>query len=74
MIVWEVETGSVPYEGLDEKEVRRMLEQKLRPMIPEGTDENLSLLIRRCWQDASEKRPNFGRIIKYLEDVKFSSN
>jgi len=25
MIVWEVETGSVPYEGLEEKEVRRML-------------------------------------------------
>ena len=50
MIMWEVETGSAPYEGLEEKEVRRMLiEQKLRPMIPEGTDEKLSLLIRRCW-------------------------
>ena len=50
MIMWELETGSAPYEGLEEKEVRRMLiEQKLRPMIPEGTDEKLSLLIRRCW-------------------------
>jgi hypothetical protein len=45
-----LETGSIPFEGLDEKTMRYMLnEQRLRPLIPEETDKPLSTLIRRCW-------------------------
>lgn len=52
MLIWELETGDVPFEGLDVIQMRSMLlDKKLRPMIPENTDQNLSLLIRRCWQD-----------------------
>jgi serine/threonine protein kinase len=50
MMLWELETGNIPFEGLDEKTMKHMLlEKKLRPQIPEGTDPKLSLLIRRCW-------------------------
>ena len=42
VILWELETGNVPFESLDDKAMRFMLlEQKLRPQIPESTDKNL---------------------------------
>lgn len=73
MLLWELETGSIPFEGLDEKTTKAMLlEQRLRPQIPETTDKNLTLLIRRCWQDNSEKRPDFKKISVSLDKVRFS--
>ena len=49
-----------------------LLDQRLRPMIPQTTDKGLSLLIRRCWQDSENKRPNFKKIMDSLDKVKFS--
>jgi hypothetical protein len=51
VLLWEIESGNIPFEGLDEKTMRNMLLiQKLRPLIPaENTDRALSTLIRRCW-------------------------
>jgi hypothetical protein len=73
-LLWELETGNIPFEDLDEKTMKYMLlEQRLRPLIPEKTDKALSILIRRCWQDSETKRPDFKKIIEYLDKVKFSS-
>ena len=49
-----------------------LLEQKLRPLIPENTDKALATLIRRCWQDTETKRPDFKKIITFMDRVKFS--
>ncbi len=39
MLLWEIETGCIPFEGLDLNELKELLlDQKLRPKIPEGTD------------------------------------
>jgi uncharacterized protein (DUF2267 family) len=35
------------------------MNEKLRPKIPAETNNNLALLIRRCWQDSPEKRPSY---------------
>jgi len=52
MILWELETGKVPFKGLETKDLRKkLLEDKVRPSIPAKTDDNLKLLIRQCWQD-----------------------
>jgi serine/threonine protein kinase len=73
VLLWELETGNVPFEGLDDKTMKYMLlEQRLRPLIPETTDKALSILIRRCWQDNETKRPDFKKIIASLDKVKFS--
>lgn len=73
MILYELETGNVPFAEQDDEGIRNiLLEQKLRPLIPESTDKNLSLLIRRCWQDNHLKRPDFRKILKYLDTVQFS--
>lgn len=74
VILWELETGHIPFENMDDKGMKHMLIQaKMRPMIPEYTDKNLALLIRRCWQDNAEKRLDFKRILQHLERVEFSS-
>lgn len=73
VLLWEIESGSIPFEGLDEKTMRYMLlEQKLRPLIPENTDRALSTLIRRCWQDNDSKRPTFKKVLSFLDKVTFS--
>ena len=73
MILWELETGKVPFEGLDLKEIRqKLVDDKMRPQIPERTDKRLAFLIRRCWQDRDTQRPNFSAIEDYLLKVKFS--
>jgi len=73
VLLWELETTNIPFEGLDEKTMRYMLlDQKLRPLIPETTDRALSTLIRRCWQDNESKRPDFKKIVAFLDRVSFS--
>jgi hypothetical protein len=50
MILYELETESVPFEGLELSEIRKKLTQEsLRPGIAENTDKRLARLIRRCW-------------------------
>jgi serine/threonine protein kinase len=50
ILLWELETGLIPFEGLDEKAIKMLLlEQRLRPQIPADSDKTLTLLIRRCW-------------------------
>jgi len=73
ILLWELETGMVPYEGLDDKQMKGLLlDQHMRPQIPEGTDKGLTILIRRCWQDNADKRPDFKAILTYLDRIKFS--
>lgn len=72
MILWELETHSIPFDGVALKELKSILiDQKLRPKIPEDTDQKLSLLIRRCWQDTATKRPDLEKILSSLAAVKF---
>jgi len=73
IILWELEKGQVPFDTLDDKVIRHMLlEERVRPMIPEGTDKALSTIIRRCWQDNEMRRPEFKTILSYLDKVTFS--
>ncbi len=38
----------------------------MRPRIPPETNNSLALLIRRCWQDNSNKRPSVNKIYESL--------
>jgi len=45
----------------------------MRPAIPSTTDKRLANLIRRCWQDNFEQRPNFEMVEDLLVKCKFSN-
>lgn len=49
-ILWELETGLQPFANETKEDVRvLLLDKKVRPRIPSSTNQNLALLIRRCW-------------------------
>ena len=73
MILWEMETGHVPFENESQQQVYSLLaNDKMRPRIPPETNKSLALLIRRCWQDNSEKRPSLPKILESLKIAEFS--
>ena len=73
MILWELDTGEKPFKNEKASSVFHLLmNEKLRPKIPESTNKNLALLIRRCWQDCAEKRPSYNKIIESVNDVEFN--
>ena len=73
VLMWEIETGEVPFEGYEEKAIWNLLvEQKMRPRIPDKTETNLAALIRKCWHENPKRRPEFREIINQLDKVTFS--
>ena len=39
IMLWEIETGQVPFEGYDDKSIRTLLVvEKMRPKIPDQTE------------------------------------
>eukprot|EP00347_Sterkiella_histriomuscorum_P018444 403345487 len=73
VILWELETQLVPFEGMEISEVKNLVvDQSLRPQILQTTDQNLAYLIRCCWQKKADKRPTFEFIHNFLDKVQFS--
>lgn len=68
IILWELREKKRAFEGISMKELPLyVVEKQSRPKISDQIDENLSQLIRACWQEDAEKRPNFKIITRILE-------
>jgi len=73
MILWELENVQVPFEIESPESVFKLLtKNKVRPIINKSTNRSLALLIRRCWQDNSEKRPSMLKVIDSLKLAEFN--
>ena len=58
VILWELLTGEVPFPEISLESLRDMVAgQQLRPAIPSDTDEELSRMIRACWNANPSHRP-----------------
>ena len=61
VVLWELLTCDVPFDGLTETQVRGLLEQGERPEIPqplpEGFPPEFVSLIRSCWDQSPGARP-----------------
>lgn len=71
LILWEMFTGSVPYENLTPFQAAfAVFDKNERPVIPSSCPAALRLLIEQCWALQPEKRPEFWQIVQVLEKFK----
>ena len=80
MILWEIFVEKEPFKNIKLKDLRKIVvEDNSRPKIIENLPFNISNLIRCCWQQEPEKRPNFKEISEslkthfFLHELSYSS-
>lgn len=69
IILWELFTEKEPFQGINLKNLAYLVgKEKSRPKIPEETPGEIANIIRVCWQHDEEKRPEFGALVKNMEN------
>lgn len=69
VVLWEMLTGLVPFEGKEAFQIIYVLLSNPNPLpIPEGSPEPLSKLIQKCVSQDSKERPSFADIISEFEN------
>ena len=77
IVLWEILTSSVPYEGLMAAQIiAQVLMSDFRPEIPEDTPLGMRSLIEDCWCRDPSRRPTFFEVLRrfkkgqiYFNDV-----
>ncbi|XP_044145204.1 tyrosine-protein kinase Blk isoform X2 [Bufo gargarizans] len=60
--------GRIPYPGMTNPEVIRLLEEGYRMPCPENCTSELYDIMLKCWRETSEERPTFEYLQSVLED------
>lgn len=69
ILLMEIVTyGRIPYPGMSNPEVIRVLERGYRMPRPEHCPEELYNIMTRCWKNRPEERPTFEYIQSVLDD------
>ncbi|KAL4124792.1 hypothetical protein PRIC2_008386 [Phytophthora ramorum] len=67
VVVWETVTRQCPYEGLTQIQAALgVLNNNLRPTVPENCPPLFKKLMTLCWVSSPEKRPSFEAVLEIL--------
>ena len=67
VVVWETVTRQCPYEGLTQIQAALgVLNNNLRPTVPEHCPPLFKQLMTLCWASAPEQRPSFETVLEIL--------
>eukprot|EP01114_Cavostelium_apophysatum_P014240 TRINITY_DN3642_c1_g2_i1.p1 TRINITY_DN3642_c1_g2~~TRINITY_DN3642_c1_g2_i1.p1 ORF type:complete len:755 (+),score=73.92 TRINITY_DN3642_c1_g2_i1:135-2399(+) len=69
VVLYEICTGRAPWDKISNIEAAQRVIQGERLPIPESCERMFSELMKRCWAAEPDKRPDFGDIIKFFEEV-----
>jgi serine/threonine protein kinase len=83
MVCWELITGDAPFDELyhiaenvnqygklyEQRIKQEIINQHLRPTIPDECPHEFALLIRDCWKANPAHRPSFPAIVQWLADL-----
>lgn len=73
IMVWEICTRKIPYHGKKQCEITiDVISKKIRPdesLIPRETTPGLHDLMKFCWHNDPDERPNFEQIMQFLEKI-----
>jgi len=70
MVLWEVATGKLPYEGMTEIQILYAIMEEERPLIPDYVPDSYADLTRHCWNNQPSKRPEFFVVLERLQKIK----
>ncbi len=66
-------TRQTPFKNISHLELAKyVVEQQLRPDVPNACPKPIAELIRWCWDPIPSKRPNFEEIYGFLEHTRVS--
>lgn len=72
MVCYELLTGKVPFSTVCSiKEVKRMVLNGDRPILPDECPQSLKTLILSCWNSEASLRPSFEEICKELRFLRY---
>eukprot|EP00170_Pyropia_yezoensis_P005982 contig_24334_g6000 len=76
VVLWEMWTGRVPFPGLKPIQLMFAVSEGNRPPLDEADAwcPELADLVRCCWQEAPNERPDFDTILDVLESATISSH
>lgn len=64
ILLWELLTRKTPYEAMTPIQAAvGVVQDNLRPLIPDGTNRRLRDLMERCWASDPEIRPTFPELL-----------
>ncbi|OHT01385.1 TKL family protein kinase [Tritrichomonas foetus] len=67
IILWELLTGKVPYDDMSTANIAiHVVEQGLRPQLPDNTPIAIRDLITKCWNSDPNKRPSMSSVLGEL--------
>ncbi|KAI4344231.1 hypothetical protein L6164_011481 [Bauhinia variegata] len=70
IVMWEVITGEEPYANLHYGTIiGGILNNTLRPPVPESCDPEWKSLMERCWSSEASQRPSFTEIANQLRSM-----
>lgn len=73
IVLWELLTNRMPFEGMSNLQAAYAAAFKQeRPSIPEDTPSDLEFIIRSCWVEEPNMRPDFSQIIRMLNAFLFT--
>ena len=71
MILYELVTSDIPFKEFNANQICIVVcKNQMRPTLPENTPQELSALIKRCWDQNPEKRPSFNEILSEMVENK----
>lgn len=74
LILWSMASGKRPFSGMGEdgadltpfQVMMKVVSEKLRPPMPDTLPEGIADLIRSCWEQTPEARPNAEMVLDIL--------
>jgi serine/threonine protein kinase len=67
MVMYEITTGMIPFDGKTLQQIYALLTKEKRPIIPDYCDPFFKSLIEECWKQDYKERPRIFDICAKLE-------
>ena len=70
MMLYEMLTGFIPFEGYDSNQIQSFVLAGQRPPFPEGIPMQIQSIIQKCWSQNPDERPSLNDITQMLKKHK----